>query len=197
MQFMNSKHTVFIASKHPVVRLGLQWCIASETCFDVVGEASDGLEAYSKIVLLEPEIVILDIVMPEIDTVELVHRLSLLGKPPKVILIADEEKSIDLDLVFESKVNGFFYKGIRSADFLFALNKVIENDYVYSKALFSGLGNENGVGMGIVFITDSQKDVIVRRLKHEDVNENECDEDSPLLDIMNSINVLNHGVLSK
>lgn len=197
MQFKNSKHTVFIVSKHPVVRMGLQWCITPEPGFEVVGEASDGLEAYNEIVLLEPEIVIWDIVMPKIDCIELVNKFSRLEKSPKLLLIADEDSSIDLDLILESKVYGFFYKGIRSADLLFALNKVIEDGYAYSQALFSGSGNENGVEMGVVFMTDSQKDILVRRLKHKDMNENECDVNSPLLNIMNSINVFNQGVLSQ
>lgn len=199
MQSINLEHTVFIASEHPVFCLGLQWCIASEPSFSVIGEASDVLEAYNKIRLLRPEIVVLDIDMREINLIELVNKISLLEKPPKIMLVADDEKFIDLNLIFELKVNGFFYKGISSTDLLFTLNKIIEDNYVYSKVLFSSSRDGNGAEAetGVISITGSQREIIARRFKNKDANESELDVNSPLLHIMNFVNVFNRGVLAK
>lgn len=174
MKFEKSKHTVFIADDHEIIRLGLEHCIASEPSFEVVGEASNGLEAYKKIILLEPEIAI--IVMPQIDGIELVNKLSLLDKPPKTILITAGEQSFDVSLIFESQANGFLLKGIRSAELILALNKVIEGNYVYSKGFFSSLNNGhrakiNTTENGIVFLTNLQKAVIAQRLRGRDMNE--------------------------
>ncbi len=184
MQFTDSKHTIFIVDKHPVFRLGLQWCIASESNFEVIGEATDGVEAYSKIVLLEPEVVILGVGMSEIDVVELTNKISFLEKRPKIILVADDEKSIDLGFIFESKVNGLIYKGIYTADLLLALNEVIASNSVYSKALFDFPRNGNEAGMGIISITDSQKDIIARSLKNKYMNGNKFEVNSLLLDVI-------------
>lgn len=196
MQFANPKHTVFIADDHEIVRLGLQHCLASEAGFEVVGEASNGIEAYSKIVSLEPEIVILDIVMPEMDGLALANTLSILEKPPKTILVTADENFIDIDLIFGLQVNGVLLKGISSTDLLFALTKVLDGYYVYSKAFFLSLlynGNKKEISAeekGIVYLTNLQKAIIVDRLKGRSINKIAHDMNLSLLEVENYINSL-------
>lgn len=201
MQFANSKCTVLIASKHPVVCLGLQYCIASEPGFEDVGEASNAVEAYEKIVLLEPEIAILDIDMPEFDAFEFVNKLFSLRKAPKTILITSGEKLIDVNLIFQSQVNGLLFKVIRSADLVLGLNKVLEGNYVYSEAIFSFLSNGvetkiNTTNNGIAFLTDLQKTIIVRRLGGKNMNNIAQDINLLPLEVRKHMKVLDEMLLS-
>ncbi len=170
MQLLGSKHTVFVADDHKIVWVGLKHYITSEPNFEVVGEASDGLEAYHKIMRLEPEIAILDIFMPEMDGIEVVKKLSALEKFPKTILITAGEKLASFELILESNADGCLFKGVRPADLIFSLTKVLEGNQVYSKALLDSLknGNKAKVNMAekrIICLTKLEKEIIVRRLK--------------------------------
>jgi DNA-binding NarL/FixJ family response regulator len=61
--------------------------------FDVVGEAADAATALRAIMLLEPDVVLLDIVLPDGSGVDLAHRLSLGLHPPRVVLTSSRSRS--------------------------------------------------------------------------------------------------------
>lgn len=67
---------VLIADDHPVVREGLITMIRREPDFKVVGEAANGVEAVSKAKELKPDVVLMDLRMPEMDGVEAIRQIS-------------------------------------------------------------------------------------------------------------------------
>src|SRR4051812_21826155 len=66
--------TVVIVDDHPVVRRGLRALIDSFDDFEVVGEAGDGEEAVREVLLLRPDVVVMDVMMPGVDGVEATRR---------------------------------------------------------------------------------------------------------------------------
>ena len=69
---------ILIADDHPVVREGLFAMLNREHDFEVVGEAKDGIEAVNKAMELKPDVVLMDLRMPEMDGVEAMRQLSLI-----------------------------------------------------------------------------------------------------------------------
>lgn len=67
---------VLIADDHPVVREGLMTMIGREPDFQVIGEASNGVEAVNKSKELRPDVVLMDLRMPELDGVEAIRQIS-------------------------------------------------------------------------------------------------------------------------
>ena len=66
---------VLIVDDHPIVRQGLRTYLSSRPGLEVVGEASDGEEAVAEAARLGPDVVLLDLVMPEADGVSFLRRL--------------------------------------------------------------------------------------------------------------------------
>ena len=77
---------VLIADDHPVVREGLIAMISRESDFEVVGEASDGIEAVSKTKELKPDVVLMDLRMPEMDGVAAIQQIAS-GEPDVKFII--------------------------------------------------------------------------------------------------------------
>lgn len=73
---MADKIKILIADDHPVVREGLNSMISNEADFQVIGEAVDGLEAVKKARELKPDVVLMDLRMPELDGVEAIRRIN-------------------------------------------------------------------------------------------------------------------------
>ncbi len=87
--------TVLIADDHPVVRQGLRTFLDLQEDVVVVGEAATGAEAVAKVEELLPDVVLMDLVMPDLDGIEAARRIRDVSPSTKVIVLtsyADDEK---------------------------------------------------------------------------------------------------------
>ncbi len=87
--------SVFLVDDHQVVRQGLRDFLELQDGIDVVGEASSGIEAVQFVKQLLPDVVIMDLVMPEIDGVEATRRVKAISPSTQVIVLtsfADDDK---------------------------------------------------------------------------------------------------------
>ena len=77
---------ILIADDHPVVREGLFAMLSREPDFEVVGEAKDGVEAVNKANEVGPDVVLMDLRMPELDGVEAINQIKF-AKPETGFII--------------------------------------------------------------------------------------------------------------
>jgi len=78
---------ILIVDDHPVVREGISSMLKKEADFKVVGEASNGLEAVEKARELAPDVVLMDLRMPEMDGVEAISRIKAEKPEVKFIIL--------------------------------------------------------------------------------------------------------------
>jgi NarL family two-component system response regulator LiaR len=89
---------VLIVDDHEVVRHGLRFMLAQEPGFEVVGEAGDGVEALAEIRRWRPDVVLLDLMMPVLDGLGVLHALRGEEERPAVIVLTsytDEKRAIE------------------------------------------------------------------------------------------------------
>src|SRR6185295_20378685 len=85
---------VVLADDHPIVRDGLRKLLSLEDDIEVVGEASDGREVLQVVQQTEPDVVILDLRMPNLDGLAALQALQQMNKRAKVIVLtASEDKN--------------------------------------------------------------------------------------------------------
>jgi DNA-binding NarL/FixJ family response regulator len=115
------KHTVLIVDDHPSFRATARAMLEVEG-YDVVGEAEDGESAVRAVEELRPEVVLLDVQLPDIDGFEVTNRLQALnGARPKVVLTSSRDGSDFGTLVEQSAALGFVPKSELCGDTLGAL----------------------------------------------------------------------------
>jgi len=102
--------TVLIVDDHPSFRASARLMLESEG-YDVVGEAADGSAALRAVADLRPELVVLDVQLPDMDGFEVARRLTGGGGGPVVILVSSRDGSDFGPLVAESGARGFIAKG--------------------------------------------------------------------------------------
>ena len=112
--------TVLIVDDHPSFRATARLLLEIEG-FDVVGEAEDGESAIEAVSALRPEVVLLDIQLPDIDGFEVAERLQLNGNTPAIVLTSSRDSSEFGSLVADSGARGFVPKGELSGAALAAL----------------------------------------------------------------------------
>jgi NarL family two-component system response regulator LiaR len=77
---------LLIADDHHIVRKGIKVLLATEKDMQVVGEAENGAEAVEKAAALEPDVILMDIVMPEMDGIEATRKITA-ARPESRILV--------------------------------------------------------------------------------------------------------------
>jgi DNA-binding NarL/FixJ family response regulator len=112
--------TVLVVDDHPTFRATARALLEAEG-FDVIGEAEDGLGALAAIARLRPEIVLLDVQLPDIDGFEVARRAAADHEPPQIVLTSSRDASDFGPLVADSGARGFVAKDALSGAAIAAL----------------------------------------------------------------------------
>ena len=102
--------TVLIVDDHPSFRATARALLEAEG-FSVVGEAADGAEALAKTEELHPDLVLLDIQLPDLDGFEITRRLQANGASPAIVLVSSRDAADYGDLITTCGARGFVPKG--------------------------------------------------------------------------------------
>jgi DNA-binding NarL/FixJ family response regulator len=98
-----------IVDDHPSFRATARVLLEAEG-FDVVGEAADGASALTEAGRLQPEVVLLDVQLPDIDGFEVTKRLRSDGATPTIVLVSSRDRSDYGDAVSSCGADGFIPK---------------------------------------------------------------------------------------
>jgi DNA-binding NarL/FixJ family response regulator len=112
--------TVLIVDDHDAFRQSASALLEAEG-FDVIGQAADGPEAIALADRLQPQVVLLDIQLPNLDGFAVAERLAALPDAPRVVLISSRDASAYGPRLDETSARGFLTKRELSGDALAAL----------------------------------------------------------------------------
>lgn len=115
---------ILVADDHPIVRDGLVAVLSTQPDFDVVGEASTGPETIQRVTALKPDIVLLDIEMPELDGVETLKRLREHDPAVRVIMFTAFDTDERIFQAVQAGVQGYLLKGVAREEIFSAVRVV-------------------------------------------------------------------------
>ncbi|MEZ7196043.1 response regulator [Pseudodesulfovibrio karagichevae] len=118
------KTTLLIADDHQVVIAGIRSLLASKTDIEIVGEAANGAEAVELSRELKPDIVIMDISMPEMDGVEATGRIREVSPETKIIIYTMHSDQRFILELFKAGISGHVLKEGPPADLCAAVDAV-------------------------------------------------------------------------
>ena len=125
------KIKVLIADDHTIVRAGLTALLGTEKDIEVVGEAKNGAEAVSNAVELNPDIVIMDLMMPKMDGVEATKELLRKAPSAKTILLTTYGTSDGIAHALRAGARGAVLKNADNSELAKAIRIVAQGgDYI-------------------------------------------------------------------
>ena len=108
---MKQELKVIIADDHRIVRAGLIALLSVRPGIEVVGQASDGLEAIELAEKLSPDVVVMDVTMPRLNGIEATRRLHKLQPDVRVIGLSMHDSREIFDAMMQAGASRFLTKG--------------------------------------------------------------------------------------
>jgi DNA-binding NarL/FixJ family response regulator len=115
---------IAIADDHPVVREGLVAMLETEPDFEVVGTAATGAEAAALVARVDPDVMLLDLELPELDGVGVLRRLAAEGARVRVIVFTVFDTDERIIAAVEAGAAGYLLKGAPRGDLFAAVRTV-------------------------------------------------------------------------
>jgi DNA-binding NarL/FixJ family response regulator len=116
---------VLLADDHTLFRAGLRALLAAEEDIQVVGEAANGEEALQKALEFEPDIVVMDILMPVMSGIEATRRLAAARPDIKIVVLSMYDDQEHVEQLFAAGAAGFLLKEMTNEELLRALREVM------------------------------------------------------------------------
>ena len=132
------KIKTIIVDDHPLVRMGIKMELTSTDNICVVGEASSGLELLKLLESTTPDIVLLDILMPEMSGIEAAKILKEKHSDIKILIISAESTEETITALIGLGVEGFISKNAKPNEIAKAITSIINGDNYYGDG-FSNL----------------------------------------------------------
>jgi two-component system nitrate/nitrite response regulator NarL len=101
---------VLIADGHPIVLEGLRKIFENHPVIEVVGEATDGVDAIEKAVLLEPDVILMELKLPRVDGLTVLRSIQTRAPKTKVILFANADNREEFVEAMKLGCSGIVYK---------------------------------------------------------------------------------------
>lgn len=118
---------ILLVDDHPVVRQGLRTLLEGRSEWEVVGEASDGLEALEKVSTEKPDVVVLDVTMPRMNGIEACRLIKQKAPNPEVLFVTQHDSPQMMREALAVGARGYVVKSNLARDLLEAVEAVSEH----------------------------------------------------------------------
>ena len=125
---MTQRVRIVIADDHPIVRSGLSGSLGSQPDFDVVGEAATGLQAVELAATLQPDLILMDIRMPDLDGASATRRIIAENPGARVLVLTTYTTDADVLRAVESGAVGYLLKDVPHDELFRAVRAVARGE---------------------------------------------------------------------
>lgn len=131
--------SLLIVDDHPVVRDGLRGMFSADPRFEVLGEAGDGAEAIAAADRFRPDVILMDLRMPNSDGVTAITELTKRGVPARVLVLTTYDSDSDVLPAIEAGATGYLLKDAPREELFRAVEAAARGQAVLSPAVATRL----------------------------------------------------------
>jgi two-component system, NarL family, response regulator LiaR len=125
---MNERIRIMVVDDHPVVRKGIVAMLETEPDLDVVGECSNGQEAIQQSLFLQPDVILMDLVMPRVDGIEAIRAIKQDQPDARILVLTSFGTADKIFPSLNAGASGYLLKDSDPNELLTAIHKVYSGE---------------------------------------------------------------------
>jgi two-component system, NarL family, response regulator NreC len=126
---------ILLADDHTIVRQGLKLIISSHADLAVIGEAANGREVLELVEKLKPDVILMDVAMPELNGVEATRRVHEISPRTKVLVLSMHKEAVYVREILKAGARGYILKDAIDTELISAIQSVARGDGYISPAI--------------------------------------------------------------
>lgn len=151
---MNKKINILLVEDHEFTRLGLAMKIDSTSDFNLVAQATDGIEGVNMALKFNPDVILMDIGLPKMDGISATRKIKEeLKLDCAVLMFTSRDSREDIFEAFRAGADGYIMKGSNSENLVNAIKTVSEHaawiDSAIARVVLSSIQSENDLKVSI------------------------------------------------
>jgi len=127
--------SVIIADDDDLMRAGLIELLTVDPSIEIAGEAATGQQALDRTLRLRPDVVLMDVRMPDLDGIEATRRLATAGSTARILILTTFEQDDYVFAALRAGASGFLLKRTRPEDLIAAVHTVAAGDSLLSPSV--------------------------------------------------------------
>ncbi|MSV31425.1 MAG: response regulator transcription factor [Bryobacterales bacterium] len=125
---MSKKTRILLVDDHAVVRQGFRMILGAQADMEIVGEAGNGREAVTMSEQLKPDVVVMDVAMPELNGIEATRRVTEANPHTRVLALSMHKDSVYVREILRAGARGYLLKDSIDVDLLAAVRAVAKGE---------------------------------------------------------------------
>ena len=138
----NQRTRILLADDHAVVRNGFRFILSAQPDLEVVGEAAHGRDAVESALALKPDVVVMDVTMPELNGIEATRRICEALPRTRVLALSMHKDAVYVREILRAGAKGYLLKDSSEADLLTAVRAVARGEGFLSPLIADAVLND-------------------------------------------------------
>jgi two-component system response regulator NreC len=173
--------SILIADDHKIIHNGIVDILKPLEFLEIIGHAYDGQEAYEKAIELKPDIIFMDIAMPEINGIEATRIIRKENSYSKIIALTQYEEKEYVVQFLGAGGNGYLLKNSKKEEFVAAIEAVLNNqrymNYELSQKMLNSIIDKGSVPTGELKVHLTRREIeIIKKIAEEKNNQEIANE---------------------
>ena len=126
---------ILVAEDHPLFRKGMISLLSSVPEFEVVGEAKTGEEAVARVAQLQPDVILMDLQMPEVNGIEATRRIMRESPNVRILVVTLFEDDESVFMALRAGARGYVLKDADEEEMVLSIRAVGKGEAIFSPAI--------------------------------------------------------------
>lgn len=157
---------ILLADDHPVFRYGMRTLLQAESVFEVIGEATTGHEVVAQAAELQPDVILMDLNMPDLNGIEATRRILSAAPQMKILVLTMFDDDDSVLAAMRAGARGYILKGAEGDETIRAIQAVSSGEAIFSPTIarrlvhYFGGPQPNPIVQAFPQLTEREREVL-------------------------------------